>query len=98
MAKKEDEEIEITALLKRFSQQRFPRAQDLEKRVNAGGTLSEADVNYLESVFYEAKYILPLADRHPEHQLLLSKAIHMYKDIMQKALENEQKANPKNKL
>lgn len=83
------DDIIITALFKRLTTYRLPRLLELEKRVSAGETLNEFDMVFLETVFSDAQYIFPLADKHPEHQEIVSKIIQMYSDITKKALENQ---------
>lgn len=89
MDKNPADEIVITALAKRFNEERYPRALHLEKRVNAGETLTEHDMVFLETVLNDAKYILRLSDKYPEYQEIMTKVIQMYSDITKKALENE---------
>jgi hypothetical protein len=82
----------INALVERLNTQRLPRALDLKKRVDAGDKLGEHDLHFLGDVFRDAETIKPLAERNPEYQKLLSSVIHLYKEIMDKAVENEKKA------
>lgn len=86
-----DDREMITALAKQFSEQHFPRAMKIKKRVFSGEKLSDFDLAFLEKIFKDAKYILRFADKHPEHQELVAKALQMYTDITEKALENENK-------
>ena len=79
-------------LLDRMSNQRLPRALELKEKVDAGETLGEFDLNFLEEVFKDAHAIQPMVERHPEYQQLVSRAIHLYKEILDKALENQNKA------
>ncbi len=89
MDKNSEDDIVITALLKRFTEHRLPQAREIEKKVFAGKKLNESELTFLETVFNDAKYIMRLSDKHPEYQEIMSKAIQLYKDITQKALENE---------
>jgi phosphotransferase system IIA component len=79
-------------LLDRMSNQRLPRALELKEKVDAGETLSEFDLRFLEEVFADAQSIQPMVERHPEYQQLVSRAIHLYKEILEKAMENEKKS------
>ncbi|HTN94602.1 MAG TPA: hypothetical protein VMJ33_08480 [Gallionella sp.] len=82
----------IHALVERLNTQRLPRALDVKKRVDAGEKLGEHDMQFLESVFHDAETIKPLTNRNPEYQQLVAQIIRLYKEIMDKAVENEKKA------
>jgi hypothetical protein len=82
----------IQTLVERLSNQRLPRALDLKAKVEAGETLSNFDLQFLEEVFADAKHIGPLVERHPEYQELAARMVHLYKEIMDKAMENEKNA------
>jgi hypothetical protein len=82
----------IHALVERFNTQRLPRALDIKKRVDAGEKLGDQDMHYLEEVFRDIETIKSLVKRQPEFQKLAASVIQLYKEIMDKALENEKKA------
>ena len=79
----------IQALAERLQSQRLPRALDLKAKVDRGETLNELDIRDLDEVFRNAREIGPLVDRHPEWHELVTKVIGLYKEITDKALENE---------
>lgn len=80
------------ALLDRLNNQRLPHALELKEKVDAGEILGEYDLRFLDEVFADAQSIQPMIDRHPEYQKLVAQLIHLYKEILDKAMENEKKA------
>lgn len=79
----------VLALMKRFNEQRLPRVLELKKKVTRGERLSDPDIAFLEGVFKDAKHSVPLVDKHPELQQIATRAVSLYKEITEKALENE---------
>lgn len=80
----------ITVLIERMLKERLPRAQDIQKRVEAGECLTQMDIDFLEKVFNDVNnnqhaHML----KHPEYEEIVSKMAHLYKTITEKALENE---------
>ena len=82
----------IQTLVDRLNSQRLPLALSMKEKVDRGETLSEYDISKLDEVFADAQTIQPMVDRHPEYQELVGRVLHLYKGILDKAMENEQKA------
>jgi peptidoglycan hydrolase CwlO-like protein len=81
----------ITVLIERMLNERLPRAEDILKRVNAGERLVQADIDFLEKVFSDSKKLQNAhLQNHPEYEEIVSKMAHLYKEITDKALQNEQ--------
>jgi len=78
----------IEVLLERFEKQRLPRALALKEKVDRGEPLDEWDTTYLDAVLEDAQQVKSLIDKHPEYQDLHTRAVHLYKEITEKALEN----------
>ena len=84
----QSDEGKIEALLKRLPS-RIERAQGLKKRVDAGETLGDGDIEFLERVFRNSREVAPLIERHPEYQALAAQVIDLYHHITTVALDNE---------
>ncbi len=82
----------IIALVNRFTEYRLPKVIAVKERVELGECLSEYDIKFLDEVLKDANRIMPLADKHPEWQPLALRAISLYKEITEKALENEKQS------
>jgi len=79
----------ITALLQRLEQQRLPTILAMKNKVDQGERLEDHDIEFLKQVFADAYKIKPMIDKHPEYQDLVAQLISLYKEITNKALENE---------
>jgi hypothetical protein len=79
----------IQVLAEQLESKRLPRALSLKEKVDRGATLGELDIEFLEQVFKDAQSVRTLLERHPECQDLAAKMIQLYKEITDKALENE---------
>jgi len=82
----------IQTLLDWLNSQRLPFALSLKEKVDQGGTLSDYDITRLEEVFADTQTIQPMLDRHPEYQDLVARIVHLYKEILDKAMENQKNA------
>lgn len=85
----------IQTLLDRLNTQRLPLAFALKEKVDRGEKLSEYDISKLEEIFADAQAAQPFVERqlksHPESQNLVASVLHLYKEILDKATENENK-------
>lgn len=81
----------IFVLLERFNKQRYPRALEMKKRVDRGELLSTDAHSYIKDVLEDAKEIEQLVKRNPEYQKLYENAFNLWKEIIDKDLENQKK-------
>lgn len=79
----------LTVLAERLVKQRLPRLELLKARVDKGETLTDYDIRFLKEALGDAQGNRALIERHPELQELAGRLLHLYKEIMDKAVENE---------
>jgi hypothetical protein len=91
MAKPSKEEGIILALVERFEKHRYPQALAMKQRVENGETLTDLDIQFLGEVFHDCEQVRSFVDQRPEWQQLAARAFQLYKDITDKALENERR-------
>jgi ATP-dependent helicase/DNAse subunit B len=91
MTEKSDDAGVIAVLVQRFEGERLPRALDLKEKVDQGETLNDIDIAFLEQVLEDANKLGPLLERHDEYHKLVAQATSLYKEITDKALENEKR-------
>ena len=91
MTEKPEDAGVIAVLVQRFEGERLPRALDLKEKVDQGETLNDIDIAFLEQVLEDANKLGPLLERHDEYHKLVAQATSLYKEITDKALENEKR-------
>ena len=82
----------ITVLMLRLERERLPMAFDIKAKVDRGERLDDWDIVFLEEVCIDARRLRPFLNGHHEYDSLVVHAIHLYKIITDKALENETQA------
>ena len=70
----------------------FHEVHTLIGRCLLGECLSEHDTAFLEKVFNDANHFMPPIGKHPELQPTATRAVSLYKEITEKALENEKQS------
>lgn len=77
------------ALLERFEKQRLPRLLGLKADVDRGSKLQDTDLDFLEEVLVDARQNAHVIAELPGCQSLFAQVVHLYNEIMTRALENE---------
>ena len=80
----------ICVVLEHFGRHLFPRAVDIEKQLDAGERLTDAQLAHVADVLEGIKQLRPLIERHPEHRDLVAGVVSTYSGIAKRALQNEQ--------
>ncbi len=83
----------IQVVLDRFVNRRLPRILDLRKKVKKGELLNEMDISFFNKVMKDNRENQHLIKDNEDLKKVLSKAIHLYKEIIEIALENEKKVS-----
>lgn len=94
MAYTESELALIVTALERLRTQRLPRALDIKEKVDAGGTLDQFDIAFLEEIFQDTYFVRATVNTHPEFQDIVARVTHLYHEITDRALANEQARSP----
>ena len=81
----------MVVLMQRFKTQRLPRILEIKEQVDQGGRLGEYDRLFLEEVIQDARRNIRHVEEIPECQHMFIQLAHLYKQIMDKAVENEQR-------
>ena len=89
MSKLTEDEGVIAVLLERLEKYRLPRLLRLKEKVDTGETISDADLEFLGKAMADATRTLPKIKDHPEYKVLATRIVTLYKEISDKALENE---------
>ena len=88
-SKREDSGV-AEALVERFEKWVLPYALDIKAKLDEGEKLDDHDIHFLESELKQVHQIKSLVDRMPEYQNLYMRAISLYEEIAERAVEAEQ--------
>lgn len=78
----------LAVLAKRMVEERLPKALAMKARVDKGEVLNDADLAFLDEVVAGAKQNWELL-KDPRVLEIAGRMVQLYKEITEKALENE---------
>jgi hypothetical protein len=83
----------ISVLLKRFEAEELPAILAMKKEVEAGNLLSDGDIEILHRMLAqaEADHLGALLERHPDYRDLAASVFSTCRQIIERALENEER-------
>ncbi len=82
----------MSVLVERFERQHLSRALSLKHAVAAGERIGDHERAFLEAACREAMDSKQFVDSFPQYQPLFLSTVHLYREISNRALENEKKA------
>jgi hypothetical protein len=80
----------ISVIVEEFEHHRLPRLFHMREKVIAGLALDDGEFEYLYRLIHETCYEKPLMVGHPEIEQFFLHVCHLYRDISEMALGNEQ--------
>lgn len=80
----------VMVMVEEFERHRLPHLLSIKNSVENGNLLSDADVIFLDKVIEDATRTMPLTISNPELHVFCAHVIHLYKEITETALENEE--------
>jgi hypothetical protein len=83
----------VAALAKRMTEQRLPRAVALKDRVDRGQLLNDLDLAFLQEVLEDGRRMASIVEKDERLVDLAGRMLRLYREILDKALQNEQAAN-----
>ena len=85
-----DAEVGISkVLIERLERDRLPRILKIKEHVDAGRSLEDDQLGFLQKVLQDAQENSALVDSLPDCRELFAKVIHLCHDITATALKNE---------
>lgn len=84
----------LTALGQRFIEQRLPKLERLKEQLNLGKVLTDDDLTFLKQILDDVHTNKALIEKHPEFQETSARIMHLYKEIIGMALDNEKSNQP----
>lgn len=91
MDQKQKDKGIIMVLLDRFNKIRLPQAKAFKAKVDSGEVLGDFEKNVIKEVMGDQKKLGALLERNPEYHELAANAMNMWKEIIEKDLENQEK-------
>ena len=79
----------ITVLADRLVKLCLPRLVAMKAQLDRGEKLTDPDIRFLQESIADAQGNAALIERNPDVQEIVGKVLQLYKEIMEKALENE---------
>jgi hypothetical protein len=80
-----------TVVLKQFADDTLPKVFAIKARLDQGDKLDHWDIEFLTDLLKRFEQVKHEIDQHPEYQEIYAQAVHLYKQITDQAVVNEQK-------
>jgi hypothetical protein len=90
MSEPTDDTGVLMARMERLKEYRIPNVLTIKAKVDKGERLNDYDTEFLGRIIVDLEKAEPMLARHPEYQTLYDRLAHLYKEITEEALENEQ--------
>lgn len=91
----DDDTGALLALVQNWETRTRPRLEKIKASVDAGEPIGDVELEFLEQINARTGRNEALFERNPEYKRLLAMAVQFYKEIIDRALENERNAQSK---
>jgi len=83
----------VATLLRYLNNQRLPKLFAIKARLDLGERLDPQDLRYLHEGAQGGLWVRHLCERHPDLTAICSRITALYKEITERALQNEELAH-----
>ena len=90
MSESTDDTGVLMARMERLKEYRIPNVLAIKAKVDKGERINDYDTEFLGRIIVDLEKVEPMLARHPQYQTLYDRLAHLYMEITEKALENEQ--------
>ncbi|HDY83864.1 MAG: hypothetical protein DRQ65_03510 [Gammaproteobacteria bacterium] len=90
MSESTDDTGVLMARMERLKEYRIPNVLAIKAKVDKGERINDYDTEFLGRIIVDLEKVEPMLAQHPQYQTLYDRLAHLYMEITEKALENEQ--------
>jgi hypothetical protein len=79
----------VSAMLRHLNTRQLPKLFAMKERLDRGERVDPEDIRYIHDCLRHTLWVRYLCERHPDLRAICTHVTGLYKDITERALENE---------
>jgi len=83
----------VSAMLRHLNNRRLPKLFAIKERLDHGERLDPQDMRYIHECVQDGFWVRHLCERHPDLTTICTRVTSLYKEITERALQNEMLAH-----